>query len=352
MKKLCVNLGDRSYDIFIGQNLLEKLDEYIKNIFSGKKVHIITDDNIKNLYGDKIISVLEKSFDVSMFTFIHGEEQKTMETAIKAYDSLIENKITRSDLIIAFGGGVVGDLSGFVASTYLRGVPFVQIPTSLLSMVDSSVGGKVGVDLPSGKNLVGSFYHPKFVMIDTNFLSTLSDRYFYDGLCEVIKYGFIKDKDLFIKLLNYKDKADLINDLEYIIYTCVDIKRKIVEEDEKDVSERMVLNFGHTIGHAVEKTYGFSTYSHGEGVMIGMYLISKIAEEKGLSKDVSSNIKKLAIKYNLPYDIEMKDKKQIIDAISIDKKNIGGCLNVILVNEIGESFIYKTDTSFFDSLFS
>lgn len=352
MKKLYVNLGDRSYDIFIGQNLLEKLDEYIKNIFSGKKIHIITDDNIKNLYGDKIISVLEKSFDVSMFTFIHGEEQKTIETAIKAYDSLIENKITRSDLIIAFGGGVVGDLSGFVASTYLRGVPFVQIPTSLLSMVDSSVGGKVGVDLPSGKNLVGSFYQPKMVVIDCDLLNTLPERFIKDGLGEVIKYSLIADKELFEKLNNFENYEVLLKNIEGIIYTCCDIKRNVVENDEFDTGIRMILNFGHTLGHAIEKVYGFNEITHGEGVCIGMNIITKLSEQYELTAEgTSEKIESILKKYELPYNVFLKEREKMLEAISIDKKNLNGSLNLILLEDIGKCYIHKSDISFFKTLY-
>lgn len=353
MKKLKVNLNENSYEIFIGFNIIENLVEYIKNIFIGKKILIVTDDNLEKLYIDKLKDILKKTdYELEIFSFPHGEESKTLNTAMKVYEKLIDMKFSRSDLIIAFGGGVVGDLAGFVASTYLRGVKFVQIPTSLLAQVDSSVGGKVAVDLPQGKNLVGSFYQPKLVVIDCELLKTLPKRFFKDGLGEVIKYAFIKDKNLYEKLLSFKNTDDLFEHIDEIIFTCCNIKREVVEADEFDTGERMVLNFGHTLGHAIEKVYGFSKVTHGEGVCIGMNLITKLSENQGLTNPkISNKIEELLKKYDLPFDIDFSDKQQIIEAISIDKKNLNGNLNLILISDIGKSFIYKSNTDFFSNLF-
>jgi 3-dehydroquinate synthase len=244
------------------------------------------------------------------------------------------------------GGGVVGDMGGFVASTYLRGIPFIQIPTTLLSQVDSSIGGKVAVNLPEGKNLVGSFYHPNAVFIDTEALDTLDTRVFNDGMSEVIKYGCIKDNELFNKLLNYKDIAELKENLEDIIFNCCYIKKLVVEADEKETGERMLLNFGHTIGHAIEKYFNYKEYTHGEAVAIGMNLISALAEKDGLTEAGTNEvIKKILIKYCLPLEVKNLDTNKIIDTIKLDKKNIEKDLNIILLNRIGDSYIHKLDNS-------
>lgn len=352
MKELNVDLAYKDYKIYIGDDLLSDIASFIKPIFHGEKIVIITDDNLNRLYGDKTVKLLEENYDVSVFSFPHGEQSKTMDTALSAIDFLLDKKISRSDLIIALGGGVVGDLAGFVASIYLRGIPFVQVPTSLLAQVDSSVGGKVAVDLPQGKNLVGSFYHPKLVLIDTKLLDTLPEKFFNDGLGEVIKYGLIKDEDLFNKLKSYENKDELKKDMIDIIYTCCAIKREIVEQDELDKGERMVLNFGHTLGHALEKTFGYDKFTHGEGVCVGMHLITKVSEHKGLTLKGSTNeIKNILKKYDLPLDVHLDDKQQIIEAMKLDKKNLDGALNVILIDKVGSSFIYKTDTSFFNEIF-
>ncbi len=352
MKNIRVNLDEKSYNIIIGHNILDDLCDKIKDMTKSNKIMIITDDNIEKLYLKKVSDILVKGgYEVSSFAFEHGEKSKNLDTCQRAYEKLIEKKFSRSDLIIAFGGGVVGDLAGFVASTYLRGIDFIQIPTSLLAMVDSSVGGKVAVDLPQGKNLVGSFYQPKIVVIDCNVLETLSDKFFKDGLGEVIKYGLIYDKDLFDKLAKFKDKSELLEHIDEIVYRCCDIKRKVVEIDQFDTGERMVLNFGHTIGHAIEKVYGFDTITHGNAVCVGMNLITKISEEKGLTEvGTTKEIIDILNKYELTSNVDIKDKEQIFEAICIDKKNINNALNIILIKKVGESFIYKTDVSFFESL--
>ncbi len=353
MRKINVNLGKDSYEIFIGYDLMKNLGSYVKEVFNGRKILIITDDNLEKLYIDDVKEILKKSnYEVDTFVFKHGEESKTLETCQGAYEKLVNMKFSRSDLILAFGGGVVGDLAGFVASTYLRGVKFVQVPTSLLAQVDSSVGGKVAVDLPQGKNLVGSFYQPKLVVIDCDLLKTLPMRFFKDGLGEVIKYGFIKDKALYEKLVSFKDINNLISNIDDIIFTCCDIKRRVVENDQFDTGERMVLNFGHTLGHAIEKVYGFSKVTHGEGVCIGMNLITRLSEDKGLTKvGTSQKVKELLCKYDLPFDIDLSEKQQIMEAMGIDKKNLGGSLNLILISDVGESFIYASDLGFFEELF-
>jgi 3-dehydroquinate synthase len=280
-----------------------------------------------------------------------GEETKSFNTLPKIYNELLDFKITRKDLIITFGGGVIGDLGGFAASSFLRGVPFVQVPTTILAQVDSSVGGKVAVDLERGKNLVGSFYQPKAVYIDSEVLNTLSDKFYRDGMAEVIKYGCIKDAGFFNKLKSLKNRTQVMDNIEDIIYNCCLIKKTVVEIDEKDLGERMLLNFGHTLGHAVEKYYNFTGYSHGEAVAIGMYNISLNSENKGLTKKgVSEEIKEILINYGLPYEVELEDNQTIVDTIALDKKNLGKILKVILVTEIGKSIIYDTTPEFFKAV--
>lgn len=346
--ELKVDLKDRSYPIIIEKGLINRVSEEIRKVYKGKKIFIITDDNVNKYYGGKISEELKKNdFEVKLLALKPGEQTKNFNTLPIVYNELLDFNLTRSDLIIALGGGVIGDLAGFVASTYLRGVDFVQIPTSLLAQVDSSVGGKVAVDLDRGKNLVGSFYHPKFVLIDPEVLNTLDNRFFIDGMAEVIKYGCIKDKQFFNYLEKMENNQQLINNMEVVIHKCCDIKRQVVENDEKDKGERMLLNFGHTLGHAIEQYYNYTKYSHGEGVAIGMYVISKISEEKGLTKKgTSQRIKDILVKYNLPYELDV-NIEETLEAINLDKKKLGNDLNVIILKEIGNSEIYKTTAEFF-----
>ena len=349
MRELLVNLGENSYKIEIEKGIIKDIPRRIRKIFNGEKIFIITDKNVDKYYGDIVLNSLKKDgFNVAKYCIEPGEESKSFDTLLEIYDKLLDFKLTRKDLIITLGGGVIGDLGGFVAATFLRGVSFVQIPTSLLAQVDSSVGGKVAVDLPRGKNLVGSFYQPKGVLIDPNVLETLDEKFYKDGMGEVIKYGCIKDKALFNLLNTLNSRDEVMEHVEDIIYTCCNIKREIVERDEKDTGDRMILNFGHTLGHAIEKYFGFSKFTHGEGVAIGMYLITKLCEEKGLVKEkYSEDIKEILVRYGLPFEVDLKDKDTIIEAISLDKKNMGSRLKVIIMQEIGNAKIYDTTVEFF-----
>lgn len=345
--ELIVDLKERSYPIIIEKGLIDKISEKVKNVYKGKKIFILTDENVNKYYGKKVVSALSEYFDVKLVSLKAGEETKNFNTLPMVYNELLDFNLTRSDLIITLGGGVIGDLGGFVASSYLRGIDFIQVPTSLLAQVDSSVGGKVAVDLERGKNLVGSFYHPKAVLIDPEVLNTLDNRFFIDGMAEVIKYGCIKDKMFFEFLYEMENNSDVIDNMERVIHKCCDIKRIVVESDEKDKGERMLLNFGHTLGHAIEQYYNYTKYTHGEAVAIGMYEITKISEAKGLTvKGTAERIKEILIKYNLPYkmDVNIED---ILDTINLDKKKLGKSLNLIILKEIGNSEIYKTTTEFF-----
>ena len=279
--KLTVDLGPNSYPIHIENGILAKTGELVSEVFSGKKIMIVSDDNVFPLYGEVITKALSDSgFECHSFVLPHGEPTKSFQSLPKIYEALINAKLTRSDLLIALGGGVIGDLAGFAASSYLRGIKFVQIPTSLLAQVDSSVGGKVAVDLPQGKNLVGAFYHPKAVIIDPDVLNTLPDHFISDGMGEVIKYGCIKDKELFDILCKHTSFEDLKPELTQIIARCVDIKRVVVEADQFDLGERILLNFGHTLAHTIEQHFNYERESHGEAVGIGMYQIQRLQKRK------------------------------------------------------------------------
>ena len=343
--ELTVALKDNSYPIYIKKGILNDVDKYIKNIYQGNKIMIISDDQVYSYYGERLTNVLKKEYVVDHVVVHHGEQSKRFDILPSLYKSLLKFKLTRTDLIIALGGGVIGDLAGFVASTYLRGVKLVQIPTSLLAQVDSSVGGKVAVDLPEGKNLIGTFYHPKMVLIDPDTLKTLPERFINDGMAEVIKYGCIRDKKLFERLNSYNDFNDLYQDIDEIIYRCVDIKRDVVERDQFDFGDRLLLNFGHTLGHAIEQYYCYEKYSHGEAVAIGMVQLTKLAEEKQLSFNGTSDIiKDICLKYNLPIFSDTKTD-DLIEAISLDKKNLNKKLSLVLLKEIGDSYIYQSDFS-------
>lgn len=346
--ELLVNLGENSYPIYIENGILAQAGEYISQVFSGKKIMIVSDDHVFPLYGEKLVSVLD-SYDCHTLVLPHGESTKNFQTLPVIYDALLKAKFSRSDLIIALGGGVIGDLVGFAASSYMRGVKLIQIPTSLLAQVDSSVGGKVAVDLPQGKNLVGAFYHPKMVLIDPEVLETLPEHFVQDGMGEVIKYGCIKDANLFEKLNAHKSFEELKPELPEIIARCVDIKRIVVENDQFDFGERMLLNFGHTLAHTIEQHFHYERESHGEAVGIGMYQITKLAEEKGLTAaGCAEKIKEVLEKYGLPTacGVEME---VLTEAIKLDKKNLENHLNVVLLHQIGDSYWYPTDVTFFEN---
>lgn len=298
---------------------------------------VISDSNVFPLYGETVMDSLQQAgYEACSCVFPAGEQSKLLSTVETFFRALGENGFTRSDFIVALGGGVTGDMAGFAAATFLRGIDFVQIPTTLLAQVDSSVGGKTGVDLPFGKNLVGAFHQPRLVLIDPDTLSTLPPHFFADGMGEVIKYGCIRRPALF----KYLMEEDAREHLEEVIYECVDCKRQVVEADALDKGERMILNFGHTLGHALEKLHGFSGLSHGEAVGIGMVLISKAAERAGLTAPgTSEKIVTLLERYNLPTATD-RNMDELAKATALDKKSAGKNLRLILLHEIGDAYIY------------
>ncbi|MBQ8435696.1 MAG: 3-dehydroquinate synthase, partial [Oscillospiraceae bacterium] len=262
------------YNIYIERGLLNNCGRLIADVVNTRKAAVITDDIVDGLYYKKLEKALkDEGFSVVKFVFPNGEASKSTETLNDIYNFLCENSITRSDCIIALGGGVVGDISGYAAATFLRGLKYVQIPTTLLAQIDSSVGGKTAIDLPCGKNLVGAFKQPSCVICDPDVLSTLSEKIMSDGMAEAIKYGMIRDRELF-ELIASHNTENVSSVIDKIIYKCISIKRDVVENDEFDTGERMILNFGHTLGHAVERYYNYETYTHGSAVAIGMYMMT------------------------------------------------------------------------------
>lgn len=342
MKELKVNIPEKEYTIYIGKDTLKIAKEVVEKILKGNKVAIITDSNVEKLYAKKLTEIL-CDYETKVITVEAGEKSKSLDTLQFVYGELLNFGITRADLIIALGGGVVGDLTGFASATLLRGISFIQIPTTLLAQVDSSVGGKTAVNLPQGKNLVGSFCQPKAVIADTETLKTLPDNVLSDGMAEVIKYGAIYDEGLFKKLEEITTKDELFENIEDIVYACCDIKREIVEEDEFDTGKRMILNFGHTFGHAIEKINNFSGVTHGMAVAAGMVMAAKWGEERDLTQeDTHKRIENILKNYNLPVEFEIS-KEEILKSVALDKKSEGKNINLILLQSIGNVIIYKTD---------
>lgn len=330
----------KDYNIYIGNGLLSDVGERIKNELGVCSAAVITDDNVNALYADKVISSLENAgFHTVKFVFPHGEESKNIAVYSEILNFLAENHITRTDMLISLGGGIPGDIGGFAAATFLRGIRFVQIPTTLLSAVDSSVGGKTAVNLPAGKNLVGAFYQPDMVICDYSTLDTLPSEIFADGCAEVIKYGAIMDEEFFEFLKN----NDIKENIEYVITRCVEMKRDIVNEDEKENGIRAILNFGHTIGHAIEINSKFEI-SHGSAVAIGMIIASKGASKMGYcNTDISGEIKEVLIKNNLPVSCSFSAEDLYNVSIS-DKKRSGNTFNLIIPEKMGKCVGKKIPT--------
>lgn len=347
MKKLTVNVKD-VYDILIEKGMLCKSGELIKTVLTGNKVCLITDTNVYAIYADEVKdSLKDQGYEVYEYVFKAGEASKKTAVVIDMVEFMADKGLTRDDGVIALGGGVCGDMAGFAAAIYLRGIKFVQIPTTLLSQVDSSVGGKTAVDLPQGKNLCGAFHQPSLVIIDPNVLDTLSPHFFADGMGEVIKYGCIKSKSLFDRL----EKENVHDFIEDMIYECLDIKRRIVENDEKEHGERALLNFGHTCGHAIEKLWNFETVSHGEAVGIGMVMISRVGEKLGLTAPgTADKIVAVLHKYGLKI-ADTHSTAEIVGAMRSDKKRTGTGIKFVMLKSIGDSFIHPVDNSDIPKIF-
>lgn len=339
MKIVTVN-ASRTYDILIGSGLLQALPQQIQKLGKVENILIVSDSTVFSLHADAHIQVLtDSNFSVYSYVFPAGEENKNGYTYLNLMNALAEYKLSRNDLIIALGGGVVGDLAGFAAATYLRGIRYIQIPTTLLAAVDSSVGGKTAIDLPAGKNLAGAFYQPSLVLCDTDLLRTLPEEIFRDGCAEVIKYGILYDPALFSHL----EHAGLGFDLENVISRCVELKRDVVTEDEFDTGLRMKLNLGHTIGHAIERCSNFCI-SHGQAVAIGIAIVSKAAAKTGIcSQETCQRIHHILEQFGLPVNTDFTAEALFHFAQS-DKKRSGDTVNLIVPKSIGDCSIIPTPT--------
>lgn len=335
MTSVHVNASKR-YEILIGRGLLDKAGQYIKSTAGGSKAAVITDDNVERIYSERVInSLLKEGYEVSKLVFPHGERSKNAENFIATLNYLAKNGFSRRDVVVALGGGVIGDLAGFAAASYMRGIKLVQIPTTLLSAVDSSVGGKTAIDLDTGKNLAGAFYQPELVICDYGTLGTLNAENISAGCAEVIKYGVIADSALFESL-----KQPLDSQLEEVIARCVTIKRDIVMEDELDTGLRNILNFGHTIGHAIEHLSEYKI-SHGFAVAAGMSLMAKASLKLGYCEaDCLEAITDMLKRYSLPTDTKFQ-ADELYNAALSDKKGGGGIITVIIPHEIGKCELKK-----------
>lgn len=335
MCEMIIQTQSGSYPVMIEGNLLRSAGMHINHIIKPSRLFIVTDENVHRLYA----RVLEKSLQEAGFAFsFHilppGETSKNMQQLETILSHMVSGGITRTDAVLALGGGVVGDITGFAAAVYMRGIPYIQIPTTLLAQIDSAVGGKTAVNLKEGKNLAGAFYQPKAVLSDPELLQTLPDKEKGEGLAEMIKYACIADTDMFLEL------AGGIKDMERLIENCCAIKKRTVEEDEKDTGIRMILNFGHTIGHAVEACAGYK-YSHGQAVAAGMAHITKRSEKLGLTeRGTAEKLREVLIQYGLPDTLPEGLSEGIIEVVARDKKLLSGKLNLVLLRKIGECFIH------------
>ena len=346
----CINVkydGKPLYDIVIEKTFDRLSDEFNKLGVTGRKLCIVSDSNVARLYADDVAKELEKTGNkVFTYVFKAGEENKNLNTVEDVYEFLIQNHFDRKDMLLALGGGVTGDLTGFAAATYLRGIDFVQIPTSLLAQVDSSIGGKTGVDYHAYKNMVGAFYMPKLVYINVNTVKTLSERQYHSGLGEVIKHGLIRNKAYFEWMKDNKEAVAKREDeaLAYMIEGSCEIKRAVVEEDPKEHGVRALLNFGHTLGHSIEKLMNFSL-AHGECVAVGSLLAADISCQRGyISEEENKEIKELYAYFDFPVLPEELKAEDIVKETRHDKKMEHGKIKFILLDKVGEATIYQDVT--------
>ena len=340
MKNIHVT-ASKEYDVRIGSGSLNALGAELLKVCKAGTAAIISDSNVWPLYGKAATDALEKAgYRVAHYVFPAGEGSKNGGTYLAILNFLAENHITRSDCIVALGGGVVGDISGFAAATFLRGIAYIQVPTTLLAAVDSSVGGKTAIDLEAGKNLAGAFCQPRLVLCDTELLQSLPGDIFRDGCAEVIKYGVLYDASLFTDLM--RDGLDF--DRETVIARCVELKRDVVAQDEFDTGARQMLNLGHTIGHAVEALSNF-TVSHGQAVAIGMAIIAGAAAKYGIcGEEVPMQIRAILAKFRLP-DATDKTAQELFEAALSDKKRLGDAVALVVPKEIGKCTLRPTPIS-------
>ncbi len=340
----------RGYKVIVGYGIGPLLGEAVLKLRSaegwkGEKIAVITHPRIERLYGNEVRRSLNKAgFSPLFFQFPEGEKNKTLEQAGKMYDFLIQNKFERSSTLIALGGGVVGDMTGFVAATFLRGISYIQCPTTVVGQVDAAIGGKTGVDHPKGKNLIGAFHQPALVFVDPEKLATLQKREYVAGLAEIVKYGVIYDSELFSFMERYSD-AILNRDKKSMLY-CIkrsaEIKAEVVEKDEKELGIRKILNYGHTFGHAVETLTGYKKYKHGEAVSIGMVAAADLAYQLGIgSLELVERQKALLKGLGLPTRFPVVDSADLINVLESDKKVVGGEIHFVLPEKIGSVCVQK-----------
>lgn len=339
-----VDLGDRSYDICIGNNWLDQMAEKLQFLPNTSRMILITDKNVNRLAGNEVLEVLRRAgFNVKAAVIPGGEECKNLTTVAWLYDKMVAYGLDRKSTVVALGGGIVGDVAGFAAATYMRGTAYIQVPTTLLAQVDSSVGGKTGVNLPQGKNLVGAFYQPGLVFVDVGFIQTLPEREYLTGLAEVIKYGIIWDRDFFQyleghqELIKARDKKCLI----YMVERCCAIKSQIVAQDETENGLRALLNLGHTFGHAFEALTGYQKYTHGEAVAIGIICAARMAYHLHLLRQSDlDRIQKLIKDFGLPIVYGDLDSRAVVAQMRKDKKNTGGKTKLVLPVSLGVSQVF------------
>ena len=353
MKQLTVALADRSYDICLDLGLAQSGSWLRSCCPKARQVLVVTDDTVEELYASTVAqSLREEGFAVSLLSCPVGEESKSLANLGQVYDALTAAGLTRSDCMVALGGGVVGDLTGFAAASYLRGIDFVQIPTTLLAMVDSSVGGKTAINLPAGKNLVGAFWQPKGVLADVDCLESLSDRNFYSGMAEVIKHAFLADMGLLELLLDCEGRRDLLMaKMPDIVGLCCAMKSSFVTADERDTGVRMLLNLGHTLGHAYEKAGNFEVYTHGEAVAAGLHAAVKLGEQLGVTPtEVQPMLVDMLRAHRLPTEIACT-REDYESAIGLDKKGEGERIHLILLTKAGEAVRHSmTKAELFDAI--
>ena len=337
MKTLTVDLPGRGYDIRIGAGLLARAGELCRGALpNASRLFVVTDSHVGPLYLGRVLPALKAAgFETAVSEIPAGEHSKSPAMLARLWEEMMDFGLTRSDAVAALGGGVVGDLAGFAAATILRGVDFIQIPTTLLAQVDSSVGGKVAVDLQHGKNLAGAFWQPRLVLMDPDTLETLDEGTFSDGMAEVIKYGCIADRDFFDFLTAHPSRGGVMGEIERVLYTCCDIKRRVVMEDERDTGLRMILNFGHTIGHAFELAGHYETWTHGQAVAAGMSWAARLGERlKVTPPGTAEELQGLLSAFRLPLDIPCGGET-MEEAVGVDKKGKGDEITVILLSRIG-----------------
>ncbi len=335
MKTITVKHSSGEYNIYVGENILgEALCAAMKGEYD--RVFLVSDSNVHTLWGEHFRAEFAKCGRelAGEFVFPAGELSKTLSTVADMYAAFSAASLTRKSLVVALGGGVCGDMTGFAAATYLRGISVLQIPTTLLSQIDSSIGGKTGVDLSVGKNLVGAFKQPMAVIADSRFLETLPKRYLDDGMGEAIKYGCIADEELFCGI------ADKTIDRAEMIYRCMKIKADVVEEDEYETGIRAILNYGHTLGHAVEKLGGFKRFSHGESVGIGMLYAARIGAALGYDDTFETKIRDVLEKWSLPTDMDYPPE-ELLSVVMSDKKRAGDEIKFVLLDKMGHAIVKK-----------